>query len=670
MDCMSLPAMPVKVGSYYENRIVLEWRDGGIGTRGSYERWDAYLRGEYVGEIEFFEKPHNSWDKPYSASTVESRYTSHVGSYDTMVAAKRALHEAVVKRGIVEERREKERATPVAFLPETDCQFYPTPSDVAGKLMAGVDWKIVKSVLEPSAGRGDLIEWAKKRCKKVRYPRGASCWGRNTYSIDLDDIDCVEIDPNLQALLVGKGYRVVHDDFLTYHTRKRYDLILVNPPFAEGDKHLLHALELCENGGQIACILNAETILNPFTNSRKALLKILRKYDASIRYVERGFSRAARRADVDVALINVNIPATNEDTTIWDNLKRAREEHLETNGLHEVAPANQVERLIREYDLLCSAGIQMMRVYNGVSDRIMRSSKSDYNSPIIGLIVDGDKTDKCGTGHINTFLRAARARYWRELFDLPELRQKMTSAMQDEYHSTIERMKDYEFSQFNIQQVVNQIMGQIVTGVEEAIVKCFDKLSAEHSYHSDVQNENIHYYNGWKTNKAHYVNSKCIIPTCGCFARGYKPDKYGRYKDTLEGLDARGCFQVLDDLEKALDYLDKGETPASDLSTKLQHAANSGRTTVSCKYFMVTFYKKGTCHIKFNDQKIVDRLNIYVGRQRAWLPPTYGSVRYDQMDEESKRIVDEFQGREKYEAVINCPNDYIIETKAAPLLLM
>ena len=67
MDCMSLPAMPVKVGSYYENRIVLEWRDGGIGTRGSYERWDAYLRGEYVGEIEFFEKPHNSWDKPYSA---------------------------------------------------------------------------------------------------------------------------------------------------------------------------------------------------------------------------------------------------------------------------------------------------------------------------------------------------------------------------------------------------------------------------------------------------------------------------------------------------------------------------------------------------------------------------------------------------------------------------
>lgn len=663
MDYMNISTAPIKAGKYFKNHITLEWRNGGIGTHGNYERWDAYLHGEYVGQIEFYEKPSNSWDKPYRATTAESRHACNVGSYNTLVEAKSALHKAVIGRKIIEERCEREVVTPIAFLSETDCQFYPTPSDVAGKLMACVDWKIVSSVLEPSAGRGDLIEWAERRIQNIKI-------SRMSFKRELADVDCIEIDPNLQALLIGKGYRVVHDDFLTYHTRKRYDLILMNPPFSEGDLHLLHALELCENGGQIACILNAETIRNPFTNSRKTLLKLLRKHNASIRFMEQGFSRAARRSDVDVALINVNIPAANEDTTIWDNLKKTREEQLEANGLHEVAPANQVERLIREYDLLCSAGIQMMRVYNGVSDRILCSSKSDYyNRPIIGLIVDGDKTDKCGTGHINTFLRAARARYWRELFDLPELRQKMTSAMQDEYHSTIERMKDYEFSQFNIQQVVNQIMGQIVTGVEEAIVKYFDKLSAEHSYHSDVQNENIHYYNGWKTNKAHCVNSKCIIPTYGCFARSYKPDKYGRYKDTLEGLDAHGCFQVLDDLEKALDYLDKGETPATDLNRMLQHAANSGKTTVNCKYFMVTFYKKGTCHIKFHDQKIVDRLNIYVGRQRAWLPPTYGTVHYEQMDEESKRVVDEFQGREEYEKIITSPNDYIIETHTAPLLL-
>ncbi len=654
--------------SYYDNHITAEIKEHFLEMDGLHILWDCYLAGEKIGYIEFTENPMYN-RKPYEALTYyPDEYAKggwcrrHVGAYDTLFEARQAL--IAPAKELLQMDMQSKADAPAALLPETDCQFYPTPTDVAGKLMAGVDWKNVDTVLEPSAGRGDLIEWAKRRCENAHFTRYGK---RHSYSIELKDIDCIEIDPNLQALLVGKGYRVVHDDFLTYHTRKRYDLILMNPPFADGDLHLLHALELCENGGQIACILNAETIRNPFTSSRKVLAKQLKRYGASIRFVKNGFSKAVRRTDVDVALININIPTAYADTTIWDNLQKAREEHLETNGLHEVAPSNDVERLIREYDLLCEAGIQMMRIYNGVSDRILCSRKSDR--PIIGLVVDGGKTDKCDTSHVNAFLRAARARYWRELFDLPKLRLRMTSAMKDEYHNTVEKMKDYEFSTFNIQQVIDQIMSQITTGVEDAIIKCFDKLSAEHAYHNDVQNENIHYYNGWKTNKAHYVNTKCIIPTWGCFAHGYKADKYGRYKDTLEGLNAHGCFQVLDDLEKALDYLDKGETFQYNLEHELQTAAECGKTTVHCKYFMVTFYKKGTCHIKFHDQKIVDRLNIYIGRQRAWLPPSYGSVRYEEMDTESKRVVDEFQGREKYEAVLNCPADYIIETKAMPLLL-
>lgn len=653
---------------YYKNHILLEKSSEGTGPNGSYAIYDCILSGDCVGTINYRKRPSKPWEKPFSLSIrnpCQPKRMNYVGAYNSLIEAKAsALAEA--QKMLAEEAKrqaeQKNKTFSCTFLPETDHQFYPTPSDLAGKLLANVDWDHVKTILEPSAGRGDLVEWAKCLCKNTKV------FGQS-FERELESVDCVEIDPNLRAILIGKGHRVVHDDFLTYHTRKQYDLILMNPPFAQGDLHLLHALELCASGGQIACILNAETLRNPFTNSRKLLVKELRKHNASIRYVKKGFSRAARKTDVDIALVNVNIPRAFSDTAIWDSLKKAQDESISPEAPNELAPSNQVERLIREYNLLCEAGIQMMRVYNGVSNRIMCSSKRDYAHPILCLTVDGSKADQCGPSHVNQFLQAARARYWRELFDLPELRQRMTSAMLDEYHSTIERMKDYEFSMFNIRQVIEQIMGQIVTGVEDAIIKCFDKLSAEHSFHSDVQNENIHYYNGWKTNKAHYVNAKCIIPTYGCFARGYKPDKHGRYKDTLEGLDVRGCFQVLDDLEKALDYLDKGETPASNLGQMLQYAASAGKTTVACKYFTVTFYKKGTCHIKFHDQKIVDRLNIYVGRQRAWLPPAYGSVRYDQMDDESKRVVDEFQGREKYAAVINAPNDYLIDTKAAPLLL-
>lgn len=654
---------------YYENYIQLghprSWCDR---DSSHHSRWECFLRGEYIGEITYREHC-ATWEKPYEADVCyndqwsSGKYrTKHVSWHDTLYSAKLALLEPA-RKFLDEISIHSEHNTPVAYIPETDYQFYPTPSFVAGRLLSGVEWDRVNSVLEPSAGRGDLLEYAIKRGENDH--RGPY------YSRTLSNIDCIELDSNLRALLTGKGYRVVHDDFLSFHTRKQYDLILMNPPFSEGDMHLLHAIDLCRNGGQIACILNAETIRNPYTSRRKALLKELHRYNASIRYMENAFDKAVRGANVDIALINVTIPYSHKDTSIWDDLEKARKADLESEERHEIAPANMVERLIREYDMMCEAGIRLMQVYNGVAPRILTSKSKDWNDPIIRLYVGDHKCNKtCGASDLNEYLERVRSRYWRELFDLPELREKMTSAMRDEYSQTISKMKDYEFSQFNVRQVLEQIMGQLIVGVEEAIIKCFDKLSAEHSYNTDVLNENIHYYNGWKTNKAHLVNSKCIIPTYGCFSRGYKYDKYGRIKDTLEGLDVHGCFQTLDDLEKALDYLDKGETSQTSLEGALMRAAAAGKSgSISCKYFAVTFYKKGTCHIKFHEQKIVDRLNIYVGRQKAWLPPTYGSVHYDEMDEESRRVVDDFQGREKYEEIMRAPSDYIIETKNTPLLL-
>lgn len=655
--------------TYYSEHIMVELvhthadkNDGLVKT------YDCTLCGEHVGEITWREHPRYSWQKPYAlyVACVErngSKYQRHAtqGDFATLAACKLALL-APAKQYLQEkqehDQRSNQRFTPAAYLPAGDTQFYPTPADVAGKLLAAVDWRHVHSILEPSAGRGDLIEYAIKR----------NVGGFRGYSYhDLDDIDCIEIDPNLRAMLVGKGFRVVHDNFLDYYTRKRYDLVLMNPPFADGELHLLKALELCEHGGQIACILNAETIRNPYTNSRKTLIKELRQRGASIRYLSNAFAHAARKARVDVALIYVNIPFAMRDDTLWQNLKKAQEERFEYFGMQEIAPSNQVERLLREYDLLCDAGIDLMRKYNGIAPHIQNGTGS-YTSALISLKI-GDHDFRGGSDDLNYFLRLARAKYWRELFNLPEMRERMTSKMKEEYHRTIEKMKDYEFSVFNVQQVLDKIRSQLAVGVEEAIVACFDKLSAEHAYHKDLENENIHYYNGWKTNKAHRVGMKCIIPTWGCFAKRFKPDKHGHYRDVLEDIDPRGCFSVLDDLEKALNYLDKGETTETNLMYSLQDAAKSGRSSnITCKYFSVTFYKKGTCHIKFHDEKIIDRLNIYVGRQREWLPPSYGRTRYEDMNEESKRVVDEFQGREKYEAIMRDSSDYLIDVREVPLL--
>lgn len=255
---------------YDENYVTIVPKSGSYIKSDRYKLWDCFLCGELVGGIQFITD--GGYKKHYESQVLDSDRRGpmrFVGRHNSLYEAKVALVEPA--REYLRKKKEYEllHKTPAAALPESDYQFFPTPPEIAGKLLSAVDWKRVETILEPSAGRGDLVECAIRRNGgglSVRYGR-----------YDLDDIDCVEIDPNLRALLTGKGFRVVHDDFLTYHTRKRYSLILMNPPFSEGDKHLLHALELCEHGGQIACILNAETIRNPFTNSRKLLARELRQ---------------------------------------------------------------------------------------------------------------------------------------------------------------------------------------------------------------------------------------------------------------------------------------------------------------------------------------------------------------------------------------------------------
>ena len=632
--------------------------------------WDCFLHGTLIGRIKKNEEP-NRWEKIYSVFSADPHYSdydgprmNHRGSFDTLYAAKVSMRE-FAEDVFQDFQVNRAKKAPPVYLPAADFEFYPTPSSVAGKLLAGIQWKKVGTVLEPSAGKGDLIECAIKHDEHET--------GRSRRANGLD-VDCIEIDTNLQAILTGKGFRVVHDDFLNYVTRKHYDLILMNPPFSDGEKHLLYALDMCSNGGQVACILNAETIRNPYTNTRRVLLKKLGELGASIRYIEDAFARAERNAKVDVALINVSIPYSFTDETMWDNLRKSREEAETDTGFgirpNEVSPADNIERLIREHDIMCEAGMTIMRTYNGIAHHIFDDDESSFSRPYITLAVGGNDCGKrCDTEDANKYLKLVRGKYWSQLFDLPMLRNKMTSDMQEQYRSLIQQMADYEFSKFNIQQVINRLMGQLTTGVEDAILKCFEKLSSEHHYSREVQNENVHYFTGWKTNKAHCVNDRVIIPTWGCFATEYRKTSRGGYSDVMTTIAPRGCFAVLDDLEKALNYLDKGETSNVDLLSVLEAAKAADRNrNIRCKYFDVTFFKKGTCHIKFHDRKIVDRLNIYVGRNKAWLPPSYGKVRYEQMDPESQRIVDEFQGRDAYEVVMANRDDYLIDVKEIPML--
>lgn len=117
--------------------------------------------------------------------------------------------------------------------------FYPTPKNVAEKMLEGIDMTNVFYILEPSAGKGDLADAAKAYNDRNNH----GYYSKKVY------IDTIEIEPELRAILKDKEYRVVHNDFLTFSTYKQYDMIIMNPPFSDGDKHLLKAISMMERTG-------------------------------------------------------------------------------------------------------------------------------------------------------------------------------------------------------------------------------------------------------------------------------------------------------------------------------------------------------------------------------------------------------------------------------------
>lgn len=259
-------------------------------------------------------------------------------------------------------------------------QFYPTPPSIAGKMLAGLNLRYIQSILEPSAGKGDLIDAIGRANLDLHYSHR-----------DID-VDFCEIDPYLRQIckynfsdekkhelyeqyepLQRKSFssltysqqqeykrlkreidlirdtkvHCVHDDFFSYRTYKRYDLILMNPPFAHGDQHLLRAIDMQQRqGGSIVCLLNAETIRNPCTASRVQLAAKLKEVNADIQFVEDAFSDdAERKADVDVAIIRIHISQPDPDESdIWKRMKKAVEEdEIPDAELHALITGDYIE---------------------------------------------------------------------------------------------------------------------------------------------------------------------------------------------------------------------------------------------------------------------------------------------------------------------------------------
>lgn len=516
-------------------------------------------------------------------------------------------------------------------------EFYPTPEWLVNKMLEDIDLRKVKYILEPSAGKGDIIKIIHKKRKKL-YP-----------NLEPIDIDAIEIDENLVALLKGKNYKVVHDDFLTFNTYKKYNLIIMNPPFSEGDKHLLKAIEILKNGGDIVCILNAETIKNQCSNTRKDLYTKLEKLGANIQFIEKAFYNAENKTDVEIALIKIHIKSYKKKSLILEQLKQEEKiEESEPEELKELIIDDFVKQIVTRYNTELKAGIRLIKEYRAIKPYLLRDIDST-EQPMLKLVLNHYGSNKLVT--INNFVESVREKYWTALFRNKKFTGQLTSNLQLEYNHKLGKFKKYDFSLYNIYSLRCDMQNKIINGIERTILSLFEELSNKYHYY-DETSKNIHYYNGWKTNKAWIINKKVIIPLMG-----FSYWKYDRLNLSYF------AEEKLTDMEKVFNYLDAKLTKEVSLRKALQEATEKGQTkNIQLKFFNVTFYKKGTCHIEFTNLDLLKKFNIFGSQKKNWLPPTYGKVKYNDMTAEEKAVIDDFEGKESYEKTMANTDYFIIKS--------
>ena len=257
--------------------------------------------------------------------------------------------------------------------------------------------------------------------------------------------------------MLGKNINVVASDFLNFNPPKFYDLIIANFPFSEGVHHALKSIRIQERmGGAILCIINAETLKNPYSKERKILVEKLKSYNAKIEYLENEFLDAERKTDVEIAMIYVNIPMKNNEDGIFNNdFSKLNEEKINIKNMNEVAKKmNTLERLCFEFNVY-------KKKISELYEKKARKKKTFKGLGIdteLGIVNSSNYTSHGHTLDVNEFISKINLRYWNKFIEETDLRSKLPSSLKDTFDYGIERQKDIEFNIDNARYLYENLM--------------------------------------------------------------------------------------------------------------------------------------------------------------------------------------------------------------------
>lgn len=475
------------------------------------------------------------------------------------------------------------------------------------------------TILDPSAGSGAMLKFVHGLFSQYQ---------------EKPTLHAIESNPDMQPIL-REQFTFVHDDFLTFQTDVRYDLILMNPPFSNGDAHLEKAWQIMQHG-DIVCLLNAETILNPYSERRKWLAQLIAD-NGSVEYIGRAFKHSQRTTDVEVALVRLTKHDERGRFEFWEDEQFQPEENAfsfkEENMGNMPAVNNLIAAMVQQYQLSQEAFVDYLKAYKRLRYHalpVMGGTVSSLNATLAAAILQ-----PTGKQAFNSFVTQLQRDAWQSIFRQTELHDLMSEGVRKDFAVMQKHQGGMPLTEANIRGLLEMLFLNRDVILQRCVEEAFDRMT---QYHDG----NKSHYEGWKTNSPYKVNRKVIIPDWairydrefGSWSLGYgdsshKWDDIDRACAMLEGkrLSSPSAMPKRELKREQVDYRKYGiytiRQALTDRfhelrdSTKYKHYVDN---VCESEYFHIKFWKKGTVHLVFKDEGLWQRFNQQAALGKKWLP--------------------------------------------------
>ncbi len=472
---------------------------------------------------------------------------------------------------------------------EETIQYYPTPRPLASYIMSKFPTsRGFESVLEPSAGKGNLIEAFKERF---------------TYGCRTKFYAC-EISGELRHILASKKVPILGEDFLTADLSGHYfDAIMMNPPFRNGVDHLLKAWEVLAGGGRVVCVLNSQSIDAPslFGNDQ-VLLKLIADNESEVSYHSGSFAAAENKTNVRVAVVVLDKPKAVEDFShIFEGLDEDDGEMgdgcYQANETGLIA-FDRIKTLVDRYKRSLAAHAALSKAH---SDMMF----------LLPVSLGEAMTPQCPD--YTSFALEVRKKCWHKVFAETKLANYMTGKMKEEFDAFIVTQGHLEFTVKNIDNLLSNMISQIGMIRTKAVEQIFDKFT-------QYYDENRCHKEGWKTNQKWHANKKIILPYM-C-----EPD-WGdagtvsivhRGSELANDIEKAMCLLTGKKFEEVTAAWNKGERFGGASIYQVLRKVEPG-TWYETEFFNVKIFKKGTMHLVFKTDELWRDFNTTACEGKNWI---------------------------------------------------